>query len=38
MEDLLANIFVWKKENVTDEQAFIDRIKKMIHIIDIQLK
>jgi len=38
MEDLLANIFVWKKENVTDEQAFIDRIKKMIHIIDVELK
>ena len=38
IEDLIANIFVWKKENVADEQAFIDRINKMIHIIDVELK
>jgi hypothetical protein len=37
MEDLLANIFVWKKENVADEQALINRLEKMIHIIDVEL-
>ncbi len=37
MEDLTANIFSWKKENVLDEQALIDRIKRMIQIIDSEL-
>lgn len=38
MEDLTANIFSWKKENVMDEQTLIDNIKSMIQIIDIELK
>lgn len=38
MEDLTANIFSWKKENVLDEQAVIDKIKRMIQIINTELK
>ncbi|WP_075352150.1 DUF6090 family protein [Algoriphagus marinus] len=37
MEDLTANIFSWKKENVLDEQDLIDKIKRMIQIIDSEL-
>ena len=37
MEDLTTNIFVWKKENVLDEQAFMDKLKIMIQIIDTEL-
>ena len=37
MEDLTANIFSWKKENVLDEQTLIDKIKRMIQIIDTEL-
>jgi len=38
MEDLTANIFAWKKENVIDEEIFIDKIKIMIQIINTELK
>lgn len=38
MEDLTANIFGWKKENVIDEKALMDKIKRMIQIIDTELK
>tara|TARA_R110002051_G_scaffold56046_1_gene103816 strand:+ start:4007 stop:4765 length:759 start_codon:yes stop_codon:yes gene_type:complete len=38
MEDLTANIFSWKKENVIDEQIFMDKIEIMIQIIDVELK
>lgn len=38
MEDLTANIFSWKKENVLDEQVFMDKIQKMIQIIDVELE
>ena len=37
MEDLTANIFSWKKENVLDEQALIEKNKKMIQIINAEL-
>tara|TARA_R110002074_G_scaffold367649_1_gene541744 strand:+ start:142 stop:900 length:759 start_codon:yes stop_codon:yes gene_type:complete len=38
MEDLTANIFSWKKENVIDEQIFMDKIEIMIQIINTELK
>lgn len=38
MEDLTANIFSWRKENVVDEQIFMDKIETMIRIINTQLK
>jgi len=38
MEDLTANIFTWKKENVIDEEIFIDKIKRMIQLINTELK
>ncbi|MDG5491998.1 DUF6090 family protein [Psychroserpens sp. SPM9] len=38
MEDLTANIFIWKKENVIDEQVFMDKIEIMIQIINSELK
>ncbi len=38
MEDLLANIVAWRKENVLDEEGFIDKIQKMIYIIKAELK
>ncbi|MEJ2003985.1 MAG: DUF6090 family protein [Cyclobacteriaceae bacterium] len=38
IEDLLTNILAWRKENMLDEQAFIDNIEKMIELIDDQLK
>ncbi len=38
MEDLTANIFAWKKENVIDEQIFMDKIKIMIQIVNSELK
>ncbi|WP_432411181.1 DUF6090 family protein [Rasiella sp. SM2506] len=37
MEDLTANIFAWKKENVIDEQIFMDKIEIMIQIINTEL-
>ena len=37
MEDLTANIFSWKKENILDEQVFIEKIKTMIQIIETEL-
>ncbi|SNR63179.1 hypothetical protein SAMN04488009_2850 [Maribacter sedimenticola] len=37
VEDITANIFAWKKENVIDEQALIVKIKRMIEIINIEL-
>lgn len=37
MEDLLANIVSWKKENVLDEQMFKINIERMIQIIETEL-
>jgi len=37
MEDLTANIFSWRKENVIDEQIFMDKIEIMIQIIKTEL-
>ena len=37
MEDLTANIFAWRKENVIDEQIFMDKIEIMIQIIKTEL-
>ena len=38
MEDLLANIVAWRKENVLDEQVFKEKIDRMIQIIQAELK
>ncbi|QCX37779.1 hypothetical protein FF125_04765 [Aureibaculum algae] len=38
MEDLFANILAWRKENVVDEQLFIDKMERMIQIINNKLK
>ncbi|OAB76001.1 hypothetical protein ULVI_13125 [Cochleicola gelatinilyticus] len=38
MEDLTANIVAWKKENVIDEQIFMDKIEIMIQSINAELK
>lgn len=38
MEDVFANIFVWKKENILDEEILVKNIERMIQIIDEELK
>ena len=38
MEDLLANIVAWRKENVIDEAIFQGNIEKMIALIEEELK